>query len=454
MKIDAQRFFPYPFRDEEQRRVCQLIIDNFHDYDVFGLILPVAFGKTAIGKMIMNYSNYLGLPAGIVAPDNALVRQGKDEFPDLAMLGLKSSFPNEGAFIRAKEEAINGPQSIINPYTLLANRVYKPVVIFDEAHMLERTLQDLGGLIVWEGSKQWHPGLQNITQAIVHFSKFDDAKSKKLVQTLAKKPDEFCLAYGSDLLRGQEKRQLRVYQLTPKNERPVLWPPNRTKKLFFMSATLSRKDIEELGADRGKRVMMIHARSSIPVQRRRFVCDFIGDMTFGNTQRLMPKAIDKIFECMDEYPTERGFIHATYPMASRIRGLMGTGPEDRLRFHTKYDKRDSLSDFMTIDGPEDNRVFVGSGLAEGLNLKYDLARWQVILQCQSPSLADPAVARKVQLDPEWYDWVTIRTVLQAHGRVSRAPDDFGETRMLDRRFSRIYNRRRHLFPEWFTECVS
>lgn len=450
----AQDFFPYPFRDQEQERVAQLIIDNWHRFDVCLLVLPVAFGKSPLAKFIMNYANSIGALANWITPDNALVKQAVDEFPDVGVLRSSASYGGGARFARAKAEAATAKQTVMNPYTLLANRIYKSVHIFDEFHTLLSTLQDFGGLKVWEGSKQWHPALQNVTQALLHFSRFTDAKSKKLVQALSKRPDQFCVAYENDILRGQDKRVLRIYQLSPKDNPPILWPPHRTKKVFLMSATASNKDVDEMGLS-SRRVFTIHAGSSIPPENRPFILDFVGSMDLKHQHETLPKIVTKIGGLMDE-KSGRGFIHATYNVAAKLRADLGTA-DDRLVYHTKFDKSRKLGEWMpdTLEQiPEgDNRVFVGSGLTQGLNLKYDYARWQVIAKCMRPNLGDNAVRAKAGHDPEWYAWVTIREILQAYGRVSRAPDDFGETRMLDSAFWGLYKDWNHLFPRWFHEAV-
>ncbi len=448
---DAQQFFPYPFRDPEQRRVAQMIIDNWHRFDVCLLVLPVAFGKSPLAKFILNYAASLGGAGNWITPDNELVRQAVEEFPDLNVLKASASYSGKASFARAKLLTSEARQSVMNPYTLLANRVYKNVAVFDEFHTLLSTLQDFGGLKVWEGAKQWHPALQNVTQAIMHFSNFSDKNSQKLVQALARRPDQFCIAYENGVLRGQNKSVLRVYQLSPKDNPPILWPPHRTKKIFLMSATASNKDVEEMGLS-NRRVLTIHAGSAIPPKNRPFIMDFVGSMDLSQQSGTLPKIVTRIEGLMEENYDRRGFIHATYNVAAKLRSDLGT-MDGRLMHHTKYDKSSKLNEFLRVAGEDDNRVFVGSGLTQGLNLKYKYAEWQAIVKCMRPNLGDNAVRAKARLDPEWYAWVTIREILQAYGRVCRAPDDFGETRMLDSAFWKLYKEYTHLFPPWFVEAI-
>jgi Rad3-related DNA helicase len=118
-------------------------------------------------------------------------------------------------------------------------------------------------------------------------------------------------------------------------------------------------------------------------------------------------------------------------------------------YHTKDNK---AKQFEKWTASEDG-VFIGAGMTEGINLKGKLASWQIVTKCPFPSLADPAIRAKKDLDEKWYVWVTIRDVLQAYGRVCRGPEDYGKTFIVDSAFTTLYNKHRELFPKWFKEAI-
>jgi Rad3-related DNA helicase len=93
-------------------------------------------------------------------------------------------------------------------------------------------------------------------------------------------------------------------------------------------------------------------------------------------------------------------------------------------------------------------------MSEGLDIAYDAGSWQAICKVPYLSLADPAIRWTAENKPKTYAWWAIRAVLQASGRICRAPDDFGVTFLLDSSFEKLYNGNRELFPDWYIEALS
>jgi len=96
---------------------------------------------------------------------------------------------------------------------------------------------------------------------------------------------------------------------------------------------------------------------------------------------------------------------------------------------------------------------VASGMYEGVDLAQDLGRWQLICQVPYPSLADALTVAKSRINPNGYKRRAIRQLEQASGRISRGPDDFGATVILDEQFAGLYSHTREQFEPWFKEAV-
>lgn len=220
-----------------------------------------------------------------------------------------------------------------------------------------------------------------------------------------------------------------------------------TEKTVLLSATISRKDIEEMGLD-GKRIVYLKSDSCIPVENRPVVWYPTAWVNSGNFKEATQLIGERINSLAESYPTEKGLVHATYSQAKLLRTIL-TG--DRYIFHTADDKREVYEQFRQLN---DNSILVASGMYEGIDLPYEAGRWQVVAKIPFPSLGEPAVQFQVDKDPEWYQWQAIKTVLQAAGRICRAPDDYGITWILDDTFSRLYSKNQRLFPSWFQEAVS
>jgi Rad3-related DNA helicase len=145
---------------------------------------------------------------------------------------------------------------------------------------------------------------------------------------------------------------------------------------------------------------------------------------------------------------EKGLIHATYKIASELREILGDNP--RIIWHTKEDAKEKYQEFLAAP-PESGKILVASGLYEGADLPYDQARWQVLTKIPWPYLGDPAIQWLAGQDPEWYRWETVKTVLQACGRIVRGVDDWGITWIPDKSFERLVFQSEHLLPQWWLD---
>jgi Rad3-related DNA helicase len=126
----------------------------------------------------------------------------------------------------------------------------------------------------------------------------------------------------------------------------------------------------------------------------------------------------------------------------------------RFLFHGKDNKKEVFEQFRK-SSPSEGRVLVASGMYEGIDLPLDEGRWQVLAKVPWLNLGIPSVAYMAEKDSEWYIWQTLRTVIQAAGRISRTENDFGVTIVLDTTFNRLINQAREagLLPGWFERAI-
>lgn len=443
MQIDV---FPYEQPSPEQEALITQIIKDYNKFDIFLINAPVAFGKSAVAKAIMNIANTKGKKANWIVPNNALVSQVMDEFK-LDTLQRKAAYENTASFLAAKSKAADADQTVLNYWSLLANKTYKHTLCVDECHSLITMLQDFEGVKYWETSEDFPLHLGSVSEAILWLASRQhwDKKAAKMLKTLEKNPKMYTLAYEWGMYREEHTRCFRVYPLSPRNNAPILWPPSRTKKIFLMSATTSVEDLYELGLG-DRRWKVYEAPSSIPPKNRPAIYYPLGSMSYAHAHETVDKVVNFILECAAN-EKGKGFIHATYNVAARLKARLGDN--DRIMFHTKWNKKSSFQQWVESE----DGIFVGSGMTEGINLKGKLARWQIITKCPFPNLKDPAISAKKKLHEKWYQWVTIRDILQAYGRVCRGPNDYGKTYIVDSAFGRLYNSNIELFPEWFKEAL-
>jgi len=81
-------------------------------------------------------------------------------------------------------------------------------------------------------------------------------------------------------------------------------------------------------------------------------------------------------------------------------------------------------------------------------------RWQVLCKAPFPNTRDARVeARLADGQWGWYYRAALRTVIQACGRVVRAPDDNGATYLADSSLLDLFDRAAADTPEWFQAQV-
>lgn len=97
-------------------------------------------------------------------------------------------------------------------------------------------------------------------------------------------------------------------------------------------------------------------------------------------------------------------------------------------------------------------VLMASGMWEGIDLKDDLSRFQIIPALPRPMWAGQIAAR-AKLDPRWYRWRTMTQLVQGIGRSVRSETDSATTYVLDQAFRDEFDRPRSMLPAWLKEAV-
>jgi Rad3-related DNA helicase len=92
-------------------------------------------------------------------------------------------------------------------------------------------------------------------------------------------------------------------------------------------------------------------------------------------------------------------------------------------------------------------------MTEGVDLKGEASRFQIICKIPYPSLGDKIVRKRMNKWKWWYPLQTSKTVIQAIGRSVRSSEDYAVTYILDADWDRFYSRNQDMFPESFKESI-
>lgn len=422
-------------------------------YDVFVIQASVGAGKSYLAETIGNYVNKVEKRSvTICTPTNVLVDQYAKECPNMFKPTSRHGGMSERDWNMEKQKIRNADMKVMNYYSYLAHRAYSPVLIADEAHNLLKMLTDMQSTKLWKHLYHYPDGVRNILDLLYWAStvSVEDKKIQKLITAITSSPELYTFDVDVEKWRGRDIERLKIWPLSPSTAKPVLWP-SRVEKIVLMSATISKEDIVDLGLSK-RRVKFIDAGSAIPADRRPIQYRPIGNMSHAHQERNIPKAVDVIEEMMSLHPNSKGLVHVTYALSRKLRATK-LGKSDRIIWHGNTNKASRLKQWMNSP-PEEGKVLMACGLTEGLDVKDDLGRWQVILKLPFLNLSDIAVSAKLQNRPLWYRWQCVKDIEQAVGRICRTPTDYGFTVIVDSAFGRLFRENRDLFSKGFIEALT
>jgi Rad3-related DNA helicase len=92
-------------------------------------------------------------------------------------------------------------------------------------------------------------------------------------------------------------------------------------------------------------------------------------------------------------------------------------------------------------------------MTEGIDLKDDASRFQIICKVPFPYLGDKLIKKRMNKFPGWYNLQTAKTIVQATGRSVRNEKDHAVTYILDADFNRFLRNNERLFPKDFLNCL-
>lgn len=258
----------------------------------------------------------------------------------------------------------------------------------------------------------------------------------------------------TEWLLEQDEESLSFKSLNPAGYlKDTVW--NRGDNFALLSATILDKSAfcTDVGLDPAK-VALVDVPHSFPLEHRQLYDVTRGKMTHDQREETLPKIARLLVRLMGHHPEEKGIVHAhSYHIATKLDDhLDQTGVGERVRSHDRDDREEALEEWLVSDRPD---VFLSVTMEEALDLKGDLARWQVLCKAPYPNMNDARVNRRLQNNRwDWYYRTALRTVIQACGRVVRSADDYGATYLADNSLLDLFDRASGSLPQWFAEQVA
>lgn len=221
------------------------------------------------------------------------------------------------------------------------------------------------------------------------------------------------------------------------------------RRVILMSATILNKEAfcESIGID-SNQTSFISIDSPFPTENRPVVYIPIGKMNKDEIFETLPKLSKTVKSIINDHKGEKGLIHSrTFQIANY---LMKNIKDKRLLLHESDNREDIINEFLKS---KKDLILVSPSSTEGLDLKDDLSRFQIICKIYWPYLGDELVKRRMKKYTRWYSYQAAKSIVQAVGRSIRTKEDWAVTYILDSSWEYFYHQNKDLFPEYFKKAL-
>lgn len=371
--------------------------------------------------------------------------------------------------------------------TTLTPRFNQPrdLMVIDEAHNIEPTLLDFVALTITDLHLQ-HYGifLPQLDSADAYAVFFTDTKLERVLTDIIKQ----AVMDDNNKLVDELSRTLKKYEMFMKHvtttgaewvveyeekgdgsssHRSVTLRPvyamtfpqellfKYAGKILMLSATILDVGVmcRSLGIDRSE-VAAFRMRNRFPANNRPIHLERVAKMTGGKDKmgEWMPKVVKRVDEIMLNHQQERGIIH-THNFAIMDSILTKCSRTTRRRLCHQRDFADKAA-LLAHHAATPRSVIIAPAMHEGIDLAGDLSRFQIICKVPYPNCFDnEQLARRVEIDRSYYNWLTALKLVQSYGRSIRSIDDHAETYILDEAIDRFLKVAKNMLPEWFLEAI-
>jgi ATP-dependent DNA helicase DinG len=170
-------------------------------------------------------------------------------------------------------------------------------------------------------------------------------------------------------------------------------------------------------------------------------------INFQNMKEMLPKLVGQVEGILNEHSNDKGIIHThTQYIADYINQNVES---DRLLCREAgVRNEDILSIHESSTKPT---VLVSPSMSYGVDLKGDLAKFQIILKAPWLPTKDVRVEKLMKIDKNWYSNKMLCSLVQACGRGIRSVDDECITYILDGSIYDAIQRNKSKLPKFFLD---
>ena len=229
-----------------------------------------------------------------------------------------------------------------------------------------------------------------------------------------------------------------------------------TEYQIFMSATINKQSFcENMGFDKDEVAFVDTPKSPFPIEHRQINLLNIKRLSYGSTDEDELEVIKTIDRILDEHSTERGLIlTSSIPRCQKILRFLSPKNTRRIRICHSTNKDGKTQDEVISEHASDpTGVLLSSSLWEGVDLKDDLSRFQIIAKVPYPNYKEKRTKAKMDKFPLWYTSQTLTKLLQGFGRSIRSNDDWAKTYVLDTAVNNVFFKAQQMIPKAYYDVL-
>jgi len=217
-------------------------------------------------------------------------------------------------------------------------------------------------------------------------------------------------------------------------------------KVLLMSATII--DHKNLAKTLGiNKYEYIESGSGFDPKKAPIYISQTNKLNHANLQKALPSIVKQIAAICEKHKDEKGIIHThtnsiTSYIKSNIRG-------NRFLYRDQMNKNEDILDIH--EKSQNPTVLVSPSLGLGVDLKGDLARFQIIVKAAYLPLGDDRIKKMFNQDKQWYANKMLSNFIQQCGRGIRSKDDYCVTYVLDANIFDAVIRNKSKLPRYFLE---
>ncbi len=224
---------------------------------------------------------------------------------------------------------------------------------------------------------------------------------------------------------------------------------SKADKILMMSATIMNKEAfcRILGIPK-EQTVFISIPSPFPPENRPIIVSPIAKMGKKDIDIGLPKMAAAVKAIIEEHKNEKGIIHChSYKIAKYLKENIRS---KRLLIHDSTNRDKVL--FKHCNNPQPT-ILLSPSMSEGVDLKGDASRFQIICKIPYPYLGDKLVSKRMNKWDWWYSLQTAKTIVQSVGRSVRSPEDHAVTYILDAGWNYFWSKNKNIFPKDFNRCI-